>query len=91
MIDHAPRFRDDHNCGLLAYSQETAESLYSETNIFLARWKISKVSTVNHIKTMLNVLSAINYQLGAQNCSTCCIWKCSGGTNADDFTSSAVH
>jgi len=60
MIDHAPRFCDDHNCGLLAYSEETAESLHSETNMFLARWKISKVGSVNHSKTLLNVLSAIN-------------------------------
>ena len=59
--DHAQRFCDDHNCGLLAYSEESAESLHSETTSCIARWKLPKqVGTDKHRTTLLNMMSAMN-------------------------------
>lgn len=60
LIDHGPLVCIEHDSGLLPYSEEAAASLHAECKSFFEQWKLPKVVTGSHSRTLLNVMSAIN-------------------------------
>ena len=60
LVDHTVHFCDEHQCGLLRYSEETAESLHHECKRFLARYIVPKFGRVRHKELMMRMLSGLN-------------------------------
>ena len=56
LLDHSPRFCAEHNTGLLAYSEEAAESLHSECK--LCKKLPKHVHGPSLTRTVINILSA---------------------------------
>ena len=60
LIDHTPRFCEQHNCGLLRFSEEAAESLHAECKKYVQRWKVPKLENTRYAQFVEGMLSAIN-------------------------------
>ncbi len=60
VAQHTESFCDKNGCGLLVFSEESAESLHSEVSRFFVRWKVPKSGKPKDGDFMLRMFSALN-------------------------------